>query len=475
VKEAEARYTVGQIFATRLPDWSKFDLESFPISNYIIFKDDLESTFERSREKLNQARTILNEHGIEPLFMVDEEGGRVSQIERFFTPAPSPLAIAEHAPEMVSEIYARVSTCLLELGIDINLFPCLDVMTEPLNPIIGTRSFGRTPEKVIACSRAAIAASRRYLCCVGKHFPGHGMTRSDSHLEKPIVVTPRSELEAIHLPPFKEAIKTGIDGFMISHCHYVAMQATSLPASLSPQVVKKFLRSTLAFDGIVITDSLDMKAVSSTIEPVRLGLLAFEAGSDILLFTEFSDRLVGAFESLVEATLMGKIDIGELRMAIDRRRRLLQRLSLVRSLPLPNLDFDYEALVAEVRERSIRIRGSRDRLPITCNEVTLLTTSEAIIGRIRKHNRHVLVPTVPEDVSGKPLILWLVEPLHVPQAFRQAAAMVKQSELSILVSSHDGLVDILPPCDVTITTHDTGTSTVNRVLATILGEETAEG
>ncbi|HEC83606.1 MAG TPA: hypothetical protein ENI46_03845, partial [Firmicutes bacterium] len=113
MKEAEARFTVGQIFATRLPDWSKFDLESFPISNYIIFKDDLEPTFEGSREKLNQARTILNEHGIEPLFMVDEEGGRVSQIECFFTPAPSPLAIAEHAPERVSEIYARVSTCLL--------------------------------------------------------------------------------------------------------------------------------------------------------------------------------------------------------------------------------------------------------------------------------------------------------------------------------------------------------------------------
>ncbi len=473
MREAEARSLTGQIFATQLSDLGKFDLERYPISNYIIFKQDFEPTFEDSRQKISLSKSLLLEHRIEPLFMLDEEGGRVSQIEDFFAPAPSALAMGDHPLEIIGQVYASVSLCLLKLGIDINLFPCLDVMTEPLNPIIGTRSFGSTPEKVIACSRAAITASRRYVCCVGKHFPGHGMTRSDSHLEKPIVVTPRRELESIHLPPFKEAIKAGIDGMMVSHCQYVALQGDRLPASLSSEVVGKFLRGPLAFKGLIVTDSLDMKAVRSDVEPHRVGLLALKAGCDVLLFTEYSDRLVAAFESIVEALIMDRIDEESLRASIQRRKHMLERLKLIKSLPQPKLEFDYEGIVASIRDSALKVKDQAKILPIAEDEICLLTTSEAIAAELQRYIPRVVNPSTPDQVKSKPLVLWMVEPLHVPGSFKHAAAMIEQAAFSVLITSHEMLVDLLPPCDVTIICHDTSLPSMQRIPALVFAKRTS--
>ncbi len=469
MRQDEVRLKLGQVFATPLPDFARFDLERFPFSNYIIFKDDLARTFEDSRRKLSTARSFLQEHGIEPIFMLDEEGGRVSQIEAFFTPAPSPLALSENAPSRIADVYAYISSLLSKLGIDVNLFPCLDVLSEPLNPVIVTRSFGSSSEKVISCTQQAIRASRRFVSCVGKHFPGHGMTRADSHHEKPIVVTHRRELESKHLPPFKQAIQLGIDGIMVSHCQYVTLQDDTLPASLSPRVVRNFLRGTLGFEGLVITDSLDMRAVTSSIAPQGLGILGLEAGCDILLFTEFSDRLTTAFESLVEAMLMGKIDIERLEQSLERRKRILERLKLLRNLPEPDIDFDYMGTVESISKKAIRVSDPNRRLPVGEHEIALLATSDTILGKIRENVETVVIPHDVGDVSDKVLLLWMMEPLHVPQLFRHVAHMIERARLSILVTNYDALVEHIPRCGVTVITHDTSATAISRLLTILFG------
>lgn len=472
MNETDARRMAGRVFAHRMPpDLRSMDLERFPVANYIVFKDALAETFEASRRRLAAGRERLERFGIEPLFMMDEEGGRVTQISDLFPSTPSPKAVAQVlSTDDARTLYSRMSGALRLLGVDINLAPCADVSTEPLNPIIGTRSFGETWKVVSDYARAFLAGARPYIGCVAKHFPGHGMTTTDSHRELPVVRSSRGDIETFHLPPFEQAIRAGVDGIMISHCRYTAIQKDPLPASLSKDIVGDLLRSRLDFDGLVITDSLDMDAVTMGYEPAEAARAAFDAGVDILLYTDISNRFEEAFERMVRDLMAGEITPQRLADSM-RRRRHMGRSARAGREPAPGAA--HEAYL-ELRERvissSVRVSDPKGLLPLASREIALVTTHPDIADDIGPYGRTVGIIAGPEEAHDRVLILWLMEPLKLACSLETLHQMIQAASAAALVTSYESIATALGDCDVTILTEDTGPESEAAILNRLFGQ-----
>lgn len=169
------------------------------------------------------------------------------------------------------------------MGIHINFAPTVDVNINPLNPVIGSRSFGSTPSVVSQLSEAyALGLEDGGVLSVAKHFPGHGDTSEDSHKTLPIVQATRKRLELVELAPFKHYINSGLGGIMTAHLRVPALENRSIPSSLSPNVCTDLLKKDLGFQGLILTDGLEMEGVQ-TQSLGDIGVAALLAGNDILL------------------------------------------------------------------------------------------------------------------------------------------------------------------------------------------------
>jgi beta-N-acetylhexosaminidase len=454
------------MFCLRFPtDWKSINLRRFPVANYIVFRDVFESTFDASREKIAEARAFLRAHGIEPLFMMDEEGGRVTQISEFFPPAPSPGAIAKTLlPEEIGPIYSYLSHQLCALGIDVNLAPCLDVNTEAINPVIASRAYGRTAKTVSLYGLTAFMSSRPHMAMVGKHFPGHGMTHADSHLELPLVDLDLRHMESTHLPPFADAGGMGIDGMMISHCSYSALQDDRLPATLSKQVVGDTLRGKMGYRRLVITDSLDMDAITSTTDPESASVLAHRAGCDILLYTRYTPRFEAAFDNFVRSLMSGEIEERRVGLSSARRGALIKRARSCSGRPAAIDRGAYEALRARVLSGSINVSDRRGLLPLSLERLRLVSTHPEIRARIRPSVGAVSEACSPSDRPGGVVLLWLMEPLKPTYSLECMKKAIAGSDIAILATSYHALTGLLPGCDAVITTLDTSPPTLERIL-----------
>lgn len=225
---------------------------------------------------------------IPPLFLaLDQEGGSVVRVAGGITVFPSQMALAA-TPDPVAAVQRAATITAGELrasGVNWNFAPVADVNNEPLNPIIGNRSYGSDPARVSALVGAAVRAygAAGLLCCA-KHFPGHGAATVDSHVGLPLIDADRARLDRVELPPFRAAIAAGVPAIMLAHLIVPALEPTpSLPASLSRRVATDLLRRELGFAGIAVTDDLEMGALAS-IGEAAAGALALQAGADFVLF-----------------------------------------------------------------------------------------------------------------------------------------------------------------------------------------------
>lgn len=221
------------------------------------------------------------------LVAIDQEGGAVQRLRAPATQWPPMLALdAQPAPadvELADAIGFAIGTELAALGIDLDFAPVLDVHTNPRNPIIGDRAFGRTADTVArrALGFAAGLARAGVLAC-GKHFPGHGDTTTDSHLGLPRVEHARDRLDAVELAPFRAAV--GLPLLMTAHIAFPALDADR-PATLSPAIVTDLLRTRFGYRGVVVSDDLVMRAIVDGYGTGPAAVLAIRAGCDALLIT----------------------------------------------------------------------------------------------------------------------------------------------------------------------------------------------
>ena len=271
-------------------------------------------------------RTVRDAAGREVLVTVDHEGGRVQRFRDAHFPAlPSGREMGEGGEAAARQAGERAGEALRAAGFNMNLAPVLDVDSNPANPVIGARSFGASPARVAACAVAYAQGLRsRGVAACGKHFPGHGDTSVDSHLDLPRLPHAMERLDKIELPPFRAAIAAGVDAIMTAHVLFEAIDAT-VPATLSRTVVTGLLRERLGFDGLVITDDFEMQAIADRFEVGEAAVRAIEAGCDHVLVCHRIDRQRRVIEALAHAVRTGRIPLERVKKSANRLANLLDR------------------------------------------------------------------------------------------------------------------------------------------------------
>ncbi|MGH7858938.1 MAG: beta-N-acetylhexosaminidase [Candidatus Binatia bacterium] len=329
-------------------------LQRYSIGGVILFRRNV-----RDLESLAALTAEIHAANAErpPLVAIDHEGGRVSRLDEPFTKFPPAAVIgAAGSPHFAYREGVAMGEELRAVGIDINFAPVLDVNSNPRNPVIGDRSFGAHPKTV---SRMGISLAhglqRTGMIPCGKHFPGHGDTDVDSHLDLPVVNKSLSDMERVELFPFRRAIQAGLDALMTAHVVFRALDPAH-PATLSYRVMTELLRERLRFRGVVFSDDLEMKAISDRFGVEESAIQAIEAGADWLLFCQTPEKAVTAIEAIDRmASRRARLRdrIAEAGARIDQLRRGHERKLRRPAQPIPPEGFErHRNLVTWIEERA---------------------------------------------------------------------------------------------------------------------------
>jgi beta-N-acetylhexosaminidase len=258
------------------------------------------------------------------LVATDHEGGRIVMLGRGVTIFPDNLALGTAGDEVFAFRQGLIEAReLRRLGVDFNLGPCLDVLTERYSPNIGIRSYGKDPKVVARYGVARIRGmARGGLSACAKHFPGKGHSPLDAHLRLPTIDSSLEEMRALHLPPFIEAIAAGIEAVMTSHPVYPKLDASGVPATFSRRIVGDWLRGELGFGGVIVSDDLEMGAVSEACPIGEATVRTAAAGHDLLLVCHTAPAQRAAAAALVAAYRERRLPLDECEAAAERVRRL---------------------------------------------------------------------------------------------------------------------------------------------------------
>jgi len=299
----------------------------------ILFRRNITST-----GQLRELTAGLREGRPDLLIAIDHEGGRVHRMPEDFTHFPPSLVMARNGdPGLLREVAHAHAAELREAGFNLTFSPVLDVHTNPQNPIIGDRAFGTTPEEVIHNSLPYLQGlvEGGILPC-GKHFPGHGDTHLDSHLALPVLPAATHDLQRLReleLRPFARAIAQGLPMIMTAHVVCEALDP-SLPATMSPRAIDGCLRRELGFQGFVISDDLEMKAVADHYSVGRAAVLSILAGCDGCLVCATPSLIREAHQALTAAIASGEIPAATLAAVAQRRDKLLAKSKRLARVPL---------------------------------------------------------------------------------------------------------------------------------------------
>lgn len=259
-----------------------------------------------------------------PLFIsVDQEGGRALTFKKHFTQFPSMLGIASlDSPKLIFEVHQVIAKELSACGINLSFSPCCDILTNPDNTIVGDRAFGRDAETVDKFISAAIRGLQTSgLLSCAKHFPGHGSSSQDSHFDLPLVKTTLSELKQREVIPFIKASKSRVEFIMMAHLLVDAID-DKLPTSLSPKAYQ-FLRQETKFSKVVITDSMEMKAISDKYSTEAAAVMALAAGADMLLYRSMDDarKSLAAIREAVKKKTLKREEVLEKLMRVEKCKK----------------------------------------------------------------------------------------------------------------------------------------------------------
>lgn len=346
----------SMMFRFRGPEFTNDARKAFRVirpSGVLFFADNLTSR-EQIRALTDELQAEANAQGMPPLFIAaDQEGGIVTRLPVDMVTTPGGMAIGHLPPEDIEEMSRVTARQLLEVGINVNFAPTVDVNNNPANPVIRTRAFGETPEVV---SRAAVAFIRGHIdedvIPTVKHFPGHGDTSVDSHHGLPVIDQPIERLRSIELAPFQASIDAGVPAVMSAHIVFPALDEH--PATLSHQILTGLLREEMGFQGVIFTDSMSMDAISTRYGHTAGTVQAKAAGVDVLESNETPALLVERHQALVAALEDGTLPV-EIFEATEQRLNKLREQFHIGELPaLGSLDTRFHDSAREVAARTIR-------------------------------------------------------------------------------------------------------------------------
>ncbi|MHB0895999.1 MAG: glycoside hydrolase family 3 protein [Spirochaetales bacterium] len=320
---------IGQMLAIGFPSGAegmaslRHVVEATFAGNVILFSRNTPDA-EATRSTVAQLSSIIESAtGFAPLVAIDQEGGIVARLRKGVTPLPG--AMAQAAACMggnaeLGDIEKLGKVCgreLAALGILWNLAPVADVNINPKNPVIGVRSYGEDPYRVGEFASAFARGLRESgVVATAKHFPGHGDTSIDSHLDIPLVPHELERLEKVELLPFKRLIAENIPAIMTAHVRFPAVEPDLLPATLSARVLEGLLRRDMGFEGIICSDCMEMRAITDHFPNPYV--MAVKAGVDILFISHTAERQIEAADSIYRAVLDGEIPESRIDASVSR-------------------------------------------------------------------------------------------------------------------------------------------------------------
>jgi len=337
------------------------------------------------------------------LIAVDHEGGIVT---RFNFPSMTPLCgnMALGATGNAEYAFQAGRICAVELrkiGINTDFAPVLDVNNNPENPIIGARSFGESPDLVRDMGLAYIRGLREGgIIATAKHFPGHGDTSWDTHSSLPVIPHSMERLENIELKPFQAAVQEDVDMIMTAHITFPALEPTEgLPATLSHRILTGLLRERMGYRGVIVTDSMAMKAITSAFGYQEAALMALQAGADLLLLCGSRDEQISTLYYLEKAVEEGKLTKERLLVSAERLLHLRSRVAKNVPMQTEELPEDRRAAMTTITQASITLLKNDDLvLPLSreCRLAVVLPRSFPLspLGEA------VFSPTLVDHLSG---------------------------------------------------------------------------
>lgn len=298
------------------------------VGGLILFARNIKSA-QTTRELLNDLKKAnsVNEY---PLFLsIDEEGGRVSRLPSDYKKLPKAMDLAAKDDlDLSYELGELLAMRVASLGFNLNFAPVLDIYSNPKNKVIGTRAFGKNPEDVQAHGLRVMEAIRdQTIIPAVKHFPGHGDTLLDSHLDLPTVDKSLDQLKAFELKPFQAAIYKEVPMIMIAHILYPKLDKYK-PASMSYTIITELLRDSMSYEGLIVSDDMTMAAIANnyTVEDASLEFL--KAGGDLALICHQEINVVNTIERIKKALDEGEISIEDLDEKVYRILRVKEEYDL---------------------------------------------------------------------------------------------------------------------------------------------------
>lgn len=344
------------------------------VGGVILFVKNIR-TVPQVRALTGDLQRLAAEAGLPPLFItIDQEGGVVNRLIDGVTVFPSAMGLGAAGRADDAATAGRITALELRaLGVTTNHAPVLDVNSIADNPVIGIRAFGDDPDEVarlgVAYIRAAQAAG---VLTTPKHFPGHGPTAVDSHVDLPVVAKDPRRLRREDILPFAEAIRAGVDGIMAAHIVYPALDPAR-PATLSPQVLTTLLRHELHFDGVTFTDSMAMRAITDRWPRGTAAVAALQAGNDIVLACGRPDAQWAAIEATQSAVEDATLDRAALRASGDRIGRMKTRYASLGVAEGAPGAATHRQQAQEIADRAVTLVQNRaDRVPLPPGRTAVL-------------------------------------------------------------------------------------------------------
>ncbi|MFP7169327.1 glycoside hydrolase family 3 protein [Terribacillus halophilus] len=376
-------------------------IQKYHLGGVILFAENVVGTEQTVRliDGLQKASPEL------PLFItIDQEGGIVTRLQTG-TNLPGNMALgATRSEKYAYQTGKIIGEELSSLGVNVNFGPSLDVNNNPDNPVIGVRSYSSNPELVSRLGIETIQGlQRQNVAATAKHFPGHGDTATDSHYGLPLVTHDKDRLQTVELLPFQNAIDEGVDMIMTAHVQFPAFDDTTyiskkdgqeilVPATLSKKVLTGLLREEMGFEGVIVTDALNMKAISDNFGQEEAVVLALKSGVDIALMPaqvnslEMEKNLASVYDAVIEAIESGELPMEQVNASVERILKLKEKRGI--------LDPDKTPIEEKVTN-SLKVVGNKEHLKqekkMTEDAVTLLKNEDKTLPFKPKKGEKVLV------------------------------------------------------------------------------------
>ena len=413
IAEMTIEEKVGQLImvgfeGTQANETIKTHIRERFVGGVVLFSRNIE-TPQQTAELTNQLQRLAGATVRQiPLFIgIDQEGGWVIRLKEGATVLPGNMALGATDSTALAERAGEITAVeLAAVGVNLNFAPVMDVNNNLDNPVIGRRSFGESPELVSRLGVPYIRGlQRKGVLATAKHFPGHGDTTVDSHFDLPTVSHNRERIHTLELQPFRAAIDADVDAIMTAHIVYPAFDPDR-PATLSPTILTDLLRKELSFDGLLITDDMEMKAIDDRYRSGEAAVMAVEAGADIVMVLWTPAKQIEVFDALLSAVKSGRITQARLDQSVERILKSKEGAAFDRRFVDPDAvgrtvgGEAHRKLAQIIASRAITVVGDRDNLlPITLKpetSVLIVNESPTLLESFKTHHSNTIEVRIPE-------------------------------------------------------------------------------